>query len=45
MMAELEAAERSLAGNDDPAVMRARGQLLAIREALSDHRAYFETGA
>ena len=42
---QLEAAERRLARNDDPAVMRARGQLLAIRDALSDHRAYFEAGA
>jgi uncharacterized membrane protein YccC len=45
MMTQLETAERRLAGNDDPAVMRARGQFLAIRDALSDHRAYFETGA
>jgi uncharacterized membrane protein YccC len=40
----LEAADRRLAGDDDLTVMRARGQLLAIREALSDHRVYFETG-
>ncbi|WP_084800866.1 FUSC family protein [Bradyrhizobium sp. Tv2a-2] len=45
MMTQLEATERGLAGNDDPAAMRARGHLLAIRDALSDHRAYFETGA
>jgi uncharacterized membrane protein YccC len=45
MMTQLEAAERRLAGNHDPAAMRARGHLLAIRDALSDYRAYFETGA
>jgi len=44
-MTQLEAADRKLAGDDDLAVMRARGQLLAIRDALSDHRVYFETGA
>jgi uncharacterized membrane protein YccC len=44
-MAQLEAADRKLADDDDLAVMRARGQLLAIRDALSDHRVYFETGA
>jgi len=45
MMTQLEAADRKLADDDDPAIMRARGQLLAIRDALSDHRVYFETGA
>jgi uncharacterized membrane protein YccC len=45
MITQLEAADRRLAGNDEPAAMRARGQLLAIRDALSDHRAYFEIGA
>jgi uncharacterized membrane protein YccC len=44
-MAQLEAADRKLANDDDLAVMRARGQLLAIRDALCDHRVYFETGA
>jgi uncharacterized membrane protein YccC len=47
-MPQLDAADRRLAAianNDNLAVMRARGQLLAIREALSDHRVYFETGA
>jgi uncharacterized membrane protein YccC len=44
-MTQLEAADRKLADDDDLAVMRARGQLLAIRDALSDHRVYFETGA
>ena len=47
MVRQLEAADRGLAtlvDNDLP-VMRARGQLLAIHDALSDHRAYFETGA
>ena len=45
---QLEAADRrlvALADDDELAVMRARGQLLAIRDALSDHRVYFETGA
>jgi uncharacterized membrane protein YccC len=45
MMTQLEAADRRLAGNDDPAVIRARGQLVAIHDALSDYRTYFETGA
>jgi uncharacterized membrane protein YccC len=45
MMTQLEAADRKLADDDELAVMRARGQLLAIRDALSDHRVYFETGA
>jgi uncharacterized membrane protein YccC len=48
MMPQLEAADRrlaTLADHDDLAVMRARGQLLALRDALSDHRAYFESGA
>jgi uncharacterized membrane protein YccC len=48
MMPQLEAADRrlaALADRDDLAVMRARGQLLALRDALSDHRAYFESGA
>jgi uncharacterized membrane protein YccC len=44
-MTQLEAADRKLANDDNLAVMRARGQLLAIRDALSDHRVYFETGA
>jgi uncharacterized membrane protein YccC len=47
MVTELEAADRRLAtlvDNGGP-VMRARGQILAIRDALSDHRAYFESGA
>jgi uncharacterized membrane protein YccC len=44
-MTQLEAADRKLADDDDLAVMRARGQLLAIRDALSDQRVYFETGA
>jgi uncharacterized membrane protein YccC len=47
-MPQLDAVDRRLAAianNDNLAVMRARGQLLAIREALSDHRVYFETGA
>jgi uncharacterized membrane protein YccC len=44
-MTQLEAADRKLADDDDLAVMRARGQLLAVRDALSDHRVYFETGA
>jgi uncharacterized membrane protein YccC len=48
MMMDLEASDRrlvALADHDGLAVMRARGQLLAIRDALSDHRVYFETGA
>ena len=48
MIPELEAADRKLAAradSDSLAVMRGRGQFLAIRQALSDHRAYFETGA
>ena len=44
-MTQLEAADRKLADDDDLAAMRARGQILAIRDALSDHRVYFETGA
>lgn len=44
-MMQLEAADRKLADDDDLTVMRARGQLLAIREALADHHVYFETGA
>jgi uncharacterized membrane protein YccC len=44
-MTQLEAADRKLADDDDLAVMRARGQLLAVRDALSDQRVYFETGA
>ena len=47
MVTELEAADRrlaALAGNLLPA-MRARAEILAIRDALSDHRTYFETGA
>ena len=47
MVTELEAADRRLAtlvDNGGP-VMRARGQILAIRDALSDHRGYFESGA
>lgn len=48
MMRQLEAADRrlaALANHDDLAVMRARGQLLAIHDALSDYRTYFESGA
>jgi uncharacterized membrane protein YccC len=48
MIMQLEAADRKLAARGDSdglAVMRARGQLLAIHHALSDHRIYFETGA
>jgi uncharacterized membrane protein YccC len=48
MMIQLEASDRrlaALADHDGLAVMRARGQLLAIRDALSDHCVYFETGA
>ena len=48
MMTQLEAADRSLAtlaDNDDLAVMRARGQILAIHDALSEYRTYFESGA
>jgi hypothetical protein len=47
MVTELEAADRrlaALAGNLLPA-MRARAEILAIRDVLSDHRTYFETGA
>lgn len=47
MVVRLEAADRrlaALAGNPLPA-MRARAQILAIRDALSDHRIYFEGGA
>jgi len=47
MVMQFEAADRRLAtraGNRLPA-MRARAQILAIRDALSDHRAYFESGA
>jgi uncharacterized membrane protein YccC len=47
MAMKLEAADRrlaALAGNRLPA-MRARAQILAIRDALSDHRAFFESGA
>ena len=47
MITQLEAADRrlaALAGNQQRA-MRARAEILAIRDALSDHRAYFETGA
>jgi uncharacterized membrane protein YccC len=47
MVMQFEAADRrlaALAGNRLPA-MRARAQILAIRDALSDHRAYFESGA
>ncbi|MBR0695604.1 FUSC family protein [Bradyrhizobium lablabi] len=47
MVTELEAADRrlaALAGNLLPA-MRASAEILAIRDALSDHRTYFETGA
>ena len=47
MVTELEAADRRLATLVDNGglVMRARGQILAIRDALSDHRGYFESGA
>jgi uncharacterized membrane protein YccC len=47
MITQLEAADRrlaALAGNLLPA-MRARAEILAICDALSDHRTYFETGA
>ena len=47
-MTQLEAADSrlaALADHDDMTVMRARGQLLALRDALSDYRAYFESGA
>ncbi|HUO00019.1 MAG TPA: FUSC family protein [Bradyrhizobium sp.] len=43
---QLEAADRrlaALAGNPLPA-MRARAEILGIRDALSDHRTYFEIG-
>src|SRR3984957_9577411 len=45
MMTQLEAADRKLAADDDPAVIRARGKLVPIPDSLSDHRVYFETGA
>src|SRR6201987_6062403 len=48
MMTQLEAADRRLAplaDNDDLAVMRARGQILSIHDALSDDRTYLESGA
>jgi uncharacterized membrane protein YccC len=48
MMIQLEASDRGLAAladHDGLVVTRARGQLLAIRDALSDHRVYFEAGA
>jgi uncharacterized membrane protein YccC len=48
MMTQLEAADRrlaTLADDGDPAITRARGQLVAIHDALSDYRTYFETGA
>jgi uncharacterized membrane protein YccC len=48
MMTQLEAADRrlaALADHDDLTIMRARGELLALQDALSDHRAYFESGA
>jgi uncharacterized membrane protein YccC len=44
---QLDAADRrlaALAGNR-PAAMRARAQILAIRDALADRSTYFETGA
>jgi len=46
--AQFEALDRRLAARADSgglAVMRARGQILAIFDALFDHRAYFESGA
>lgn len=46
MMTQLEAADcrlATLAGNPLPS-MRARAQILAIRDALSDHCTYFESG-
>ena len=46
MVTELEAADHmltTLADNSLP-VMRARGQLFAIQDALFDHRTYFEIG-
>jgi uncharacterized membrane protein YccC len=45
MMRQLEAADRKLTGDEGLAAVRARAQLLAIRDALCDHRVYFETGA
>ena len=48
MMTQLAAADHrlaALADNDNLAVMRARGQLLAVHDALSEYRTYFETGA
>jgi uncharacterized membrane protein YccC len=47
MLMQLEAADRKLAARagDRAMAMRARGHILAIRDALTDHRAYFETGA
>jgi uncharacterized membrane protein YccC len=47
MVMQLEAADRrlaALAGNPLLA-MRARAEILGIRDALSDHRTYFEMGA
>ena len=46
MVTALGAANRRLAALPDNnlPVMRARGQLLAIQDALFDHRAYFEIG-
>jgi uncharacterized membrane protein YccC len=43
MVTELEAADRRLAAlvDNGAAVMRARGQILAIRDALSDHPGFF----
>jgi uncharacterized membrane protein YccC len=47
MVTELEAADRRLAAlvDNGAAVMRARGQILVIRDALSDHRGFLEGGA
>src|SRR6185437_13050819 len=47
MVMQLEAADRrlaALAGNPLLA-MRARAEIIGIRDALSDHRTYFEIGA
>lgn len=47
MVTRLDAADDRLAAlaKDRLPAMRARAQILAIQDALSDHRRYFETGA
>jgi uncharacterized membrane protein YccC len=47
MVTQLEAVDRRLTAltADRLPAMRARAQILAIRDALSDHRAYFGSGA